>query len=79
MSKPVVEIISPSKACNCSFSAWINNVWDIITKYKDSIEIESITSDTLRAKELGVASRAVIINGEITPVFLIAHKLKELI
>ncbi len=79
LMKHKIEIFSPAEACSCSFSVWINNVWDILQEYRDKFDIISITSDTPRAKELGVSGRTVVVNGEVVPVFLLEKKLKELL
>jgi hypothetical protein len=79
MNKPKIEVISPADVCNCSFSVWINKVWDILQEYRDKVEIESLTSDSLRAEELGVGGRSVVVNGEVTPVFELERKLEELL
>jgi hypothetical protein len=79
MSKPVVEVISPAGECSCSFSTWINRVWDILNEYRERIEIVSLVSDSPRAKELGGRSRSVFINGESIAVFNLGRKLKELL
>jgi hypothetical protein len=76
---PVVEIFVPSGVCSCSFAVWINKVWDILAGYKDQVEVVSLTSDTDRAKELGVGGRTVVVNGDIIPVFLLQRKLSELL
>ncbi|MFX0183719.1 MAG: hypothetical protein ACFE95_11605 [Candidatus Hodarchaeota archaeon] len=79
MNKPKIEVISPAGVCNCSFSVWINKVWDILQEYSDKVEIESLTSDSFRAEELGVGGRSVVVNGEVTPVFELERKLEELL
>lgn len=79
MTKPKIEVFSPEGVCGCSFSVWIGKVWDILTKYKDQLEIESLTSDSPRAHDLGVGGRTVVINSEVTPVFLLDQKLQELL
>jgi hypothetical protein len=79
MIKPIIEVISPAGACNCSFSVWINKVWDILQDYRDEVEIESLTSDSLRAQELGAGGRSVVVNGEVTPVFELERKLEGLL
>ena len=79
MNKPKVEVISPAGACDCSFSVWIGKVWDILTEYKDKLEIESLTSDSQRAQDLGVGSRTVVVNGEAIPLFLLKEKVHELL
>jgi hypothetical protein len=79
INKPIVEIITPAGECNCSFSTWINRVWDILNEYKDEIMIKSLVSDTPRVKELGGRGRSVFVNGESIAVFNLERKLKELI
>lgn len=79
MTGPKVEVFSPAGACGCSFAVWIGKVWDILIKYKDQLKIVSYTSDSPRAHELGVGGRTVVINGKITPVFLLERKLQELL
>ena len=78
-SKPTVEIISPAGECSCSFSTWINRVWDILNEYREKLEIVSLVSEDPRAKELGGKGRSVFINGEYIPVFNLEQKLEELI
>ena len=72
-------MISPSDACSCSFSVWINRVWDILNEYREEIQITSVTSDSEEAKELGQGGRTVVVNGTVTPVFLLENRLNELI
>lgn len=79
MTKPIIEVFSPAGACECSFAVWIGKVWDILFKYKEQLEIRSLTSDSPRAQELGVGGRTVLINGKVTPVFLLEQKLQELL
>lgn len=79
MNKPKIEVVSPADVCSCSFSVWINKVWDILQEYRDKVEIESLTSDSLRAEELGVGGRSIVVNGEVTPVFELERKLEELL
>ena len=77
-SKPIIEIISPAGECSCSFSTWINRVWDILNEYREEIKIVSLVSDDPRAKDLGGKGRSVFLNGEYIPVFHLEHKLSEL-
>ncbi|MFX1539058.1 MAG: hypothetical protein ACFFDI_33170 [Promethearchaeota archaeon] len=79
MYRPTIEIITPAGECSCSFSTWINRVWDILNEYREEIIIVSLVSDTPRAKELGGGSRSVFINDEQVAVFNLERKLKELI
>ena len=78
-TQPIIEVISPNDVCSCSFSVWMNNAWDILNEYKGQIHITSLTSDSNRARELGVSGRTIVINGETTPVFLLKDKINELI
>ena len=78
-SKPIIEIISPAGECNCSFSTWINRVWDILNEYREKLKIVSLVSDDPRAKELGGNGRSIFLNGEYIPVFHLESKLAELI
>ena len=79
MTKPKIEVFSPSGVCDCSFSVWIGKVWDVLFKYKDQLAIESLTSDSSRAQELGIGGRTVLINGQVVPLFLLEQKLQELL
>lgn len=79
MSRPKIEVISPAGECSCSFSTWINRVWDILNEYREKIEIVSLLSDSPRAKDLGSRSRSVFINGELIAVFNLKRKLNELL
>ncbi|UCE14194.1 MAG: hypothetical protein JSV04_03205 [Candidatus Heimdallarchaeota archaeon] len=79
MSKPIVEVISPVGECSCSFSTWINKVWDILNEYRDRLEIVSLVSDSPRVEELGVAGRSIVVNGVVVPIFELEQKLIELL
>ena len=79
MPKPKVEVISPAGECNCSFSTWINKVWDILNEYRDRLEIVSLVSDSPRVKELGVGGRSVVVDGEVVPVFELEQNLRVLL
>lgn len=79
MTCPKVEVISPAGVCGCSFAVWIEKVWDILMKYKNHLEIVSLTSDSPRAHELGVGGRTIVINGETTPIVLLERKIQELL
>ena len=57
----------------------MNRVLDILNEYKGQIHITSLTSDSDRARELGVSGRTILINGEIPQVFLLKDKITELI
>ena len=76
---PQVVVISPNDVCNCSFSVWMNRVWDILNEYKGKINITSLTSDCDGATKLGQGGRTVVIDGEVVPVFLLQRRLGELI
>ncbi len=73
-----IEVISPNDVCSCSFSVWMNRVWGILNEYIGQIHITSLTSDSDRARELGVSGRIILINGEIPPGFLLKDKIIEL-
>ncbi|MHA2244252.1 MAG: hypothetical protein ACXADY_04745 [Candidatus Hodarchaeales archaeon] len=77
MSKPRVEVFSPSGECSCSFSTWINRVWNVLNEYGEKIEIVSLMSNSSRAEELGVGGRSVVVNGEVTAVFELERKINE--
>jgi hypothetical protein len=79
MPNPKIEVFSPVEECSCSFAVWIGNIWDILMKYKDQLEILSLTLDSPRAQELGVGGRTVVVNGEITPIFLLEDKIQKLL
>ena len=79
MSKPIVEVISPAGECSCSFSTWINKVWDILNEFRDRLDIVSLVSDSPRVKELGVGGRSVVVNGELVPVFELERKIRVLL
>ena len=77
MSKPKIEVFSPSGECGCSFSTWINRVWNVLNEYGVKIEIVSLMSDSPRAEELGVGGRSVVVNGEVIAVFELERKINE--
>ncbi len=68
LSKPKIEIFTPAGACGCSFAPWMNKVWNTVTKYRENIEIISLSSDSPRAKKLGVGGQTIVINGQVTAV-----------
>ncbi len=74
-----VEIVTPAGTCACAFSRWIEKVFRILLKYKDFVDLQSITSDSPRARELGVGGCTIVVNGEETPVHLLEQKIQELL
>lgn len=79
MAKPKIEVFSPAGECSCSFSTWINNIWGILNEHQEKIDIVSLMSNSPRAEELGIGGRSVVVNGEVTAVFDLERKLKELL
>ncbi len=76
---PQVEIISPNDECSCSFSIWMNRVWDILNEFDGKVNISSISSDSKRANELGATGRTVVVNGSEVPVFLLKETITKLL
>ena len=62
-NKPVVEIFTPEGVCGCVFSHWIDKVWNILMNYREYVKIETSTSGSERAKEVGIGAMAILVNG----------------
>ena len=77
--RPRIEVISPNDACSCSFSVWMNRVWNILNEFDNQIHVTSLTSDSNRAKELGASGRTVLVNGNMVPIFLLKKTISELL
>jgi hypothetical protein len=78
MLKPKIEIIVPADVCSCSYSIWINKVWDKLHNYKEKIDIETLTSNSSRAKELKVSGRTIICNGKVIPLIELENNLSKI-
>ncbi len=39
-----VEIFIPTSKCSCTYSQWVQNIWDKLDKYIDYVDVE--TNDT---------------------------------
>ncbi|MHA2296587.1 MAG: hypothetical protein ACXAEU_24705 [Candidatus Hodarchaeales archaeon] len=63
-----VEIFLPTGVCGCSFSHWIDRVYNIIMNYSDKVQHKSLTTDSERASELGINSMCVTVNERIVSV-----------
>ena len=78
-SKPVVEIIVPAGKCGCSYSTWIERIWDKLDEYRDQIIIETFDTNSARAKGLHITGQALLVNEERVPLIYLKEKLKQLL
>lgn len=77
--KIIIEIFVPSGICTCSYSKWIEKIWDYIEDFREFVEIETLDTKSLRAKALGIQGQTLLINGIKVPLFHLKEKLKELV
>ncbi|MHA1992400.1 MAG: hypothetical protein ACW981_07195 [Candidatus Hodarchaeales archaeon] len=77
-SKIQVEIIVPAGKCTCTYSKWIENIWDKLDKFREYVDVETTDTNSQRAKDLGVSGQSLIVNGQKIPVFKLQTKLGEL-
>ena len=73
-----IEIIIPAGICSCSYTKWIENIWDKIDKFREYVEVETIDTNCQRAKELGIIGQTVLLNGKKIPVFQLESSLSKL-
>lgn len=65
---PQIEVFVPAGACGCTFSQWMDRVWSILMKYRGKVDYETLTNQSPRADELGIARLGVAVNGEVVDV-----------
>ncbi|MHA1983482.1 MAG: hypothetical protein ACW967_03930 [Candidatus Hodarchaeales archaeon] len=76
-SKIKVEIIIPAGKCSCSYSKWIENIWDKLDKFREYVDVETTDTNSQRAKDLGICGQTLLVNGQKIPVFQLQTKLSE--
>ena len=74
-----IEIFIPSGKCLCSYSKWIENIWNKLENYRDFIDVDTMDTNCQRAKDLGISSQALIVNNENVLVFYLQDHLRALI
>lgn len=74
-----IEIFVPLGKCSCSYSRWIQNIWDKLDDYREFVEVETMDTNSERAKELGIRGQMLLVNNERTLVFNLKDKLAKLI
>ncbi|MHA1167195.1 MAG: hypothetical protein ACTSP4_01460 [Candidatus Hodarchaeales archaeon] len=70
-----VEVFVPAGVCGCTFSHWIDRVYRIINEYRDLVDVDSYSTNSKRAKELGIDSTCIVADGEVIPL----NKLEDII
>ena len=73
-----IEIFVPSGKCTCSYSQWIQKIWNKLDTYIDYIDVETMDTNSLRAKELGITGQTLLVNNERVLAFYLKDKLDEL-
>ena len=73
-----VEIFVPSGKCSCSFSQWVQNIWDKLDSYIDYVDVETTDTNSKRAKELGITGQTLLVDNERVLVFYLKEKLAKL-
>ncbi|MEM3587650.1 MAG: hypothetical protein QXO71_10065 [Candidatus Jordarchaeaceae archaeon] len=63
MPKVKVDIFIPLSACSCQFSAFMDRVFSVLTKYRDQVEFDIKDSASEEARELKLGSKGIVING----------------
>ena len=79
MEKIKIEIILPSGKCSCTYSQWVQKIWDKLETFTDYVEVDTIDTNSQRAKEMGIKNQTLLINNERTPVFQLTDKLTKLV
>ena len=74
-----IEIFVPSGRCSCSFSQWIQNIWDKLDTYIDYVDVETTDTNSKRAKELGITGQTLLVNNERVLAFYLKEKLAKLV
>ena len=73
-----IEIFVPSGKCTCSYSQWIQKIWNKLDTYIDYIDVETMDTNSQRAKELGITGQTLLVNNERVLAFYLKDKLDEL-
>ena len=74
-----IEIFVPSGKCACSYSQWVQKIWDKLYTYSDYVDVETTDTNSQRAKELGITGQTLLVNNERVLVFYLKEKLTKLV
>ena len=78
-NKIKIEIFIPSGKCTCTYSQWVQKIWDKLDDYREYVEVETTDTNSQRAKELRITGQTLLVNNEKTLLFYLKDKLVELI
>nr|MDO8082602.1 hypothetical protein [Candidatus Freyarchaeota archaeon] len=80
MSKVKIDIFIPIGSCSCQFSAFMDRVFNVLTKYRNQVEFDIKSSSSEEARELNIGSKGLIVNRtEKFPEFFKPEKLEKAI
>ena len=63
MSKVKVDIFIPMGSCACQFSAFMDRVFNVLTKYRNQVEFDIKSSQSEEAREYKIGSKGLVVNG----------------
>lgn len=63
MSKVKIDIFIPIGSCACQFSAFMDRVFNVLTKYRNQVEFDIKSSQSEEAKEFKIGNKGLVING----------------
>ncbi len=80
MSKVKVDIFIPMGSCACQFSAFMDRVFAVLTKYRDQVEFDVKPSFSDEARKFKIGSKGLVVNGsEVFPEFFNPESLEKAI
>ena len=74
-----IEIFVPSGKCTCTYSQWVQKIWDKLDDYREYVEVETTDTNSAKAQELGITGQTLLVNNEKTLVFYLRDKLAVLV
>ena len=74
-----IEIFIPSGKCTCTYSQWVQHIWDKLDDYRDYVEVETTDTNSDKAKDLEITGQTLLVNNERTLVFYLQDSLTKLL
>lgn len=62
MSKVKVDIFIPMGSCACQFSAFMDRVFNVLTKYRNQVEFDVKSSFSEEARKFKIGSKGLVVN-----------------
>lgn len=78
-SKILIEIFVPAGKCSCSYSKWIEKIWDKLDEFREFVDVETTDTNSKRARDLNIKAQTLLIDGKKISIIQLQKRLEELI